>query len=135
MPLANVEIVRDQFAATNERDFPRAMSHYAEEVELHVDPEAFLQGGTFKGRDAVGQWFADWFSTFEPGYRFEIEEIRDLGEDRVFLFATHEGRGRASGVAVRGQTAYVYTVRAGKIVHGALYGDRAAALAAAGARA
>ena len=54
----------DQFAATNDRDFPRAMIYYADEVELLVDPDAFLQGGTFSGREAVGRWFGDWFATF-----------------------------------------------------------------------
>ena len=77
MSQENVEVVRDQFAATNERTFQRAMSHYAPDVELIVDRDAFLQGGTFKGRDAVGQWFADWFMTFEPGYHFDIEEARE----------------------------------------------------------
>ena len=91
MSQENVEVVRDQFAATNERDFPRAMSHYAEDVELVVHPDAFLERGTFKGRDAVGQWFGDWFTTFESGYHFELEEIRDLG-DVVFLDASHRGR-------------------------------------------
>jgi len=57
MSQENVEVVCDQFAAVNERDFPRAMSHYAEDVELVVHPDAFLERGTFKGRDAVGQWF------------------------------------------------------------------------------
>ena len=69
MSQQNVEVVRDQFAAVNERDFPRAMSHYAEDVELIVDREGFLEGGRFNGREAVGQWFADWFETFERGYR------------------------------------------------------------------
>ena len=57
MSQRNVDVLRDQFAATNERDFPRAMSHYAEDVELVVSPGAFLQSGTFAGRRAVGQWF------------------------------------------------------------------------------
>jgi ketosteroid isomerase-like protein len=131
MSQENVDVVLDQFAATNERDFPRAMSHYAEDVELVVDPDAFLQGGTFRGRDAVGEWFADWFRTFEPSYRFEIEEARDLG-DVVFLSATHRGRGRTSGAEVQGQTGYLYTVRDGKIVRAELYRSPAAALEAAG---
>jgi hypothetical protein len=38
MSQENVEIVRDLFGATNERDFPRAMSHYAHDVELVADP-------------------------------------------------------------------------------------------------
>jgi ketosteroid isomerase-like protein len=127
----NIEIVCDQFAAVNERDFPRAMGHYAEDVELVVDREAFLEGGTFSGRHPVGQWFADWFATFEPGYHFDIEETRDLG-DVVVLVATHRGRGRTSGVEVKGRTGYVYRLREGKVVRVELYPSRAAALEAAG---
>jgi ketosteroid isomerase-like protein len=129
----NIEVVRDQFEAVNERDFPRAMSHYAEDVELVVDPDAFLQSGTFKGRDAVGQWFGDWFTTFEPGYHFDIEEARDLG-DAVLLIATHHGRGRTSGAEVHGQTGYLYRFRDGKIVRAELYPSPAEALEAAGLR-
>jgi ketosteroid isomerase-like protein len=129
----NVDVVRDQFAATNERDFQRAMSHYAEDVELVVHRDAFLESGSFEGRDAVGRWFGNWFATFEPGYHFEIEETRDLG-DRVLLLATHRGRGRTSGVEVHGQTAYLYGVRDGKIVRVELYSSRARALEAAGLR-
>jgi ketosteroid isomerase-like protein len=129
----NVDLVRAHFAATNERDFPRAMSDYAEDVELVVDPDAFLEGGMFKGRHAVGQWFGNWFATFEPGYHFDIEEARDLG-DVVFLIARHHGRGRASGAEVHGQTGYLYTVRSGSIVRVELYPGRSEALEAAGLR-
>jgi ketosteroid isomerase-like protein len=131
MSQENVEVVRDQFEATNDRDFPRAMAHYAADVVLVVDSAAFLASGTFDGREAVGRWFGDWFRTFEPGYRFEIEEARDLG-DVVLLVASHHGRGRTSGVDVHGQTGYLYTVRAGHIVRVELYRGRAEALAAAG---
>jgi ketosteroid isomerase-like protein len=131
MSKENVDVVLDQFAATNERDFPRAMSHYAEDVELVVHPDAFLQSGTFTGRDAVGEWFGDWFRTFEPGYHFEIEEARDLG-DVVFLNASHRGHGRTSGAEVHGQTGYLYTVRDGKIARVEIYPNPAAALQATG---
>jgi len=131
MSQENVEVVCDQFAATNERDFPRAMSYYAEDVELVVDPDAFLETGTFKGRHAVGQWFANWITTFEPGYHFDIEEAQDLG-DVVFLSATHHGRGRTSGLEVHGQTGYLYRLRGGKIVRVELYPGRAEALEALG---
>ena len=127
----NVEVVRDQFAAVNERDFPRAMGHYAEDVELVVYPEAFLAGGTFKGREAVGQYFGDWFATFEPDYRFDIKETRD-GGDLVYMSATHHARGRISGVEVDLETGYLYTVRGGKIVRVELFTTPADALDASG---
>jgi ketosteroid isomerase-like protein len=128
----DVEVVLDQFAAVNERDFPRAMSHYAEDVQLYVDPAAFLSGGEFKGREAVGQWFADWFATFERGYHFDIEEAREVS-GHILLVASHRGRGRSSGVEVEGHTAYVYGVRDGKVVSAALYGSREEALRSIGA--
>lgn len=133
MSQENVDVVLDQFAATNERDFPRAMSHYSEDVELVVHPDAFLERGTFSGRDAVGGWFGNWFRTFEPGYHFDIEEARDLG-GVVLLVAAHHGRGRTSGAEVQGRTAYLYEVRGGKIVHVEIFAGRAAAIEAAGLR-
>jgi ketosteroid isomerase-like protein len=131
MPRENVEVVLDQFAAVNERDFPRAMALYAEDVELVVDVDAFLESGTFRGREAVGEWFGNWFATFEPGYRFEIDEARDLG-DKVLLIARHRGRGRASGVEVRGETGYLYEVRDGTVTRAELFASGAKARHAAG---
>jgi len=127
----DVDVVRSQFAATNGGDFDLAMTFYAEDVELIVAPEAFLVSGRFAGKRAVGRWFADWFATFEPGYRFEIETTRDLG-DAVLLIATHSGRGRASGVEVTGRTGYLYTVRDGLIKRVELFARGEDALAAAG---
>jgi len=131
MSQQDVDIVLDQFAATNERDWARAMSFYGEDVELEVHADAFLERGTFSGREAVGEWFGNWFATFEPGYHFEITEARDLG-GVVLLVAGHSGRGRSSGAEVHGETAYLYTVQEGRIIRAELYRDRAAALEAAG---
>jgi ketosteroid isomerase-like protein len=129
MPPANADTVLDQFAATNERDFERAMTYYADDVVLFVHPDAFLESGTFEGREAVGQWFGRWFSTFEPGYHFDIEEAREVG-DAVLLVASHHGRGRSSGIEVRGETGYVYRLRDGEIVRAELYPSGDAARAA-----
>jgi ketosteroid isomerase-like protein len=133
VPMSDVDVVRAQYEATNARDFARAMDFYAEDVVLVVDPDAFLDSGTFEGREAVGRWFADWFRSYERGYRFEIEEARDLG-GLVLLVASHEGRGRASGAEVHAQTGYLYRVRGGKIDRVELYQGRAEALAAADGR-
>jgi ketosteroid isomerase-like protein len=134
MSRENVDVVLAQFAATNDRDFARAMELYADDVELFAHRDAFLEGGNCRGREAVGEWFGNWFRTFEPGYRFEIEETRDLG-DVVVIVATHRGRGRGSGVEVGGTTGYVYEVRDGRIAYVALYATPAAAYGAAAERA
>jgi ketosteroid isomerase-like protein len=128
MAEGDVEIVRNYFDATNEGDFARAMSYYADDVELVVPGDVFLERGTFKGKDDVGRWFGDWFRAFQRGYRFDLEETRDLG-DTVLVVAHHQGRGRTSGVEVRSSIAYLFGIRDGEIARLELFADRAAALA------
>jgi ketosteroid isomerase-like protein len=125
----HVEVVRGQFDATNRRDFPTAMDAYAEDVVLVV--HWGLAAGTYSGREAVGNWFGDWFRAFGGDYHFDIDEARVVDE-RVLLFARHRGSGRSSGVAVEASGAYLYTVEAGKIAHVEMWDDRSGALKAAG---
>jgi ketosteroid isomerase-like protein len=132
MSQRDVDAVLEQFAAVNDRDFSVAMDYYAEDVVLVVASNAFLNTGTFEGREAVGEWFGDWFRNFDSGYRFEINQVRDLGEV-VFLDASHHGRGRSSGAEVDGRNGYLYTVRDGKIARVELFESPADALDAAGA--
>jgi ketosteroid isomerase-like protein len=126
----DVEIIRDQFAAVNERDFERAMGHYADDVVLDVSRDFGANWGTYEGKEAVGNWFGDWFQVFGRDYRFEILEARPIGE-WIFIHASHGGHGRTSGAAVRAETSYLYRVLNGKIVSAEIYGTREAALAAA----
>jgi ketosteroid isomerase-like protein len=79
----------------------------------------------------VGEWFGNWFRTFEPGYHFDIEECSEIKPSVILMVASHHGRGRSSGAEVQGRTAYLYTLRDDKIARVELYADRAAALEAA----
>jgi ketosteroid isomerase-like protein len=108
------DVLREQFAATNERDFERAMTYYADDVVLVVE-DGFLNTGTFEGKEAVGEWYGDWFRAFDTDYRFTIEEIRELRAGVVFMIASYGGHGRASGVEVHDRRAYLYRVVDGKI--------------------
>jgi ketosteroid isomerase-like protein len=132
VPEPDIDVIRDQFAAVNERDFPRAMAHYAEDVVLIVTEVARVPNpGTYRGKKAVGDWFGDWFRVFGHDYRFEIEEARELGDGVILLFAAHSGTGRASGVEVGQENGYLYRVEGGKITQVQLFGDKAGALHAA----
>jgi ketosteroid isomerase-like protein len=128
----DIEVVRDQFAATNERDFKRAMELYAEDVVL-VAPRmpGVANPGRYEGKEAVGEWFGDWFRTFASDYRFEITEAQHLGGGLIFLFATHGGSGRLSGAEVHGKNAYLYRVRDGRVARVGFFPTREDALEAA----
>ncbi|HET9120620.1 MAG TPA: nuclear transport factor 2 family protein [Solirubrobacterales bacterium] len=126
-----VEVIREQYAATNERDFERAMDVYADDVVLVVGEGWGITSGRFEGKAAVGEWFGDWFRQFAPGYHFEIVELRELGGGVVFLDAKHGGSGRASGVTIGSESGYLYRVVNGKIVQVQLFSTPAEALEAA----
>jgi ketosteroid isomerase-like protein len=127
---SDIEIVLDQFKAVNERDFARAMDGYADDVVLVIE-EGFLNLGTFEGREAVGDWFGDWFRAFGTDFHFEIKEVRELRDGLVFLFARFQGSGRASGVETSGEGAYLYRVEDGKVARVQLFATRERALEAA----
>jgi ketosteroid isomerase-like protein len=129
-----VDVIRDLFAATNERDFQRAMDGYAPDVILVIGTNAGVPNpGTYDGKQAVGEWFGDWFRAFSEDYHFEIHEARELSPGVVFLFATHGGKGRMSGAEVHGDNAYLYRVRDDRVTRVELFGTPARALEAASA--
>jgi ketosteroid isomerase-like protein len=122
-----VDVIRRQFAATNDRDFEAAMHYYADDVVLVIE-EGFLNTGTFEGKQAVGEWFGDWFRAFDIDYRFTIDEIRELEPGLVYLSASYGGSGRVSGVEVSDRRAYLYRVEDGKITRVQLFMTREEAL-------
>jgi ketosteroid isomerase-like protein len=127
-----VEIVRRLLEATNRGDFGEAMAAYADDIVLVVHDDVIpINAGTFAGRDAVGEWFADWFRSFARGYRFELLETQSVGEHLVAV-VRHRGRGRSSGIAIDGCIAYLFSFAAGKVVRYEIYGTRAEALGAVG---
>ena len=126
-----VEVVRDQYRATNERDFARAMEIYGDEVILVVTESWGVGSGIYVGKDAVGEWFGDWFRQFADDYHFDVDESRELAPGLVFLHATHRGHGRHSGVEVSSENAYLYRVSEGKIRRVGFFRTREEALDAA----
>jgi ketosteroid isomerase-like protein len=60
----------------------------------------------------------------------EVERIFDLG-DRVLAFVRYRGIGKGSGVPVDVGNAQLVTLRDGKVIRWAVFGDRAKALEAA----
>ena len=131
MSQADVDVVVDQFDAVNERDFRRAMDAYADDVVLLIEGDFFLKAGRFEGKEAVGEWFGDWFGAFGTDYRFEITDSRDLGNGLVYLFAEYEGSGRVSGVKTRMESGYLYRVEGGKVKRVQLFNTGEEALEAA----
>src|SRR5436190_2182024 len=131
MSQESVEVVRELYECMNRRDWAAILAAFDEDVVLVVHESVGPDAGSFRGREAVGRWFGDWFLAFGKDYRFEVEEARSVG-DGVFIAARHHGHGRFSGAEVEQVNAQVISLHEGKIVQLELYGSRTEALKAVG---
>jgi ketosteroid isomerase-like protein len=82
-----LELTRRAFEAANRGDVDATMSFYAPDAVF----EAPRLGTSFKGRDAIRRFVADWMGAYEE-LEFELEELRDLGRGVVFAVIRQSGR-------------------------------------------
>jgi ketosteroid isomerase-like protein len=129
MSRENVELVRRGFEALNRNDLDAFLSRLAEDAEFEEDP-AFPEARVFRGREDIAAYIKA-FQQQMLDHRFEIEEVRDLG-DRVLALVHETARGASSGIDVAQHPAFLFQFRAGQIVYGRAYLDRREALKAVG---
>jgi ketosteroid isomerase-like protein len=129
MSQGNVEVVRAAFDAWNRGDFDAWISAWDEQAEFHP-LRAQLEGGAYRGHDGLRR-FIDEMAEEWDGVRFEVDEIRDAGEQMVG-FGRMRARGRASGVDLDVPLGVVGVVRSGRIAYARFFSDPADALEAAG---
>lgn len=126
MSREQAEIVRAQWEAYNRGDIDAFLAPVDPECEFHEDP-AFPEAGVYRGPEEIRAYISH-FREAMADHSFEIEEVRDLGSAVIALL--HErARGKASGVEVDIQPAFVYRFRDEKIVWARAYLDRSKALA------
>ena len=127
----DIDVVREQFEAANERDFERAMSFYADDVVL-VAEEGFRSPARSRARRRSGSGSATGSGSSLTDYRFDDQRGARASGRLVFLIhATHGGTGRASGAEVRDEHAYLYRVGTARSPASQFFGTREEALQAA----
>ena len=95
MSQTNMDVVRAVFEAWNRRDFDAAISHTAEDVELHfIGGFADVMGTEWKGRDGMLLFWREWLGTL--GGCIGLESLLDAG-DRVVVVGTMDAVGETSG--------------------------------------
>jgi len=124
----NVAIVRratDAFNRNGEPDFSL------------LDPDvvfdttrAVFDRAIYRGHDGVREWLANQREVW-ASQRFEEEELRPIGEDRVFASFRFVSVGR-DGIETVAHTATISTIHAGKITQMQAFLSRDEALEAAG---
>jgi ketosteroid isomerase-like protein len=127
----NLDIVREQFEATNRGDFARPMADWADEIEV-IAREGDIRSGTYSGREAAGEFFGGWFRAFQA-HHVDLRHIRAKG-DAVAVSAHFRARGRHSGIEVTDEFFFEFRLREGKIVRIKFHNSWPQALEAAGLR-
>jgi ketosteroid isomerase-like protein len=81
----------------------------------------------------VRRYIQDWIDTFDD-FSVVVEELRDVGDDRVLSIQRIKGRAKLSGTETDLRFAVVSTVRDGKVVRAREYLSVEGALEAVGLR-
>jgi ketosteroid isomerase-like protein len=133
----NVELVRSLLEAFRQRDHERAFDFYDPDIEWdataggEVNPEL---ARVYRGHDGVRSYWREWLSAWKD-LEFEIEDVRDGGDEIVALICNQRQWGRHSGVVTElPPYGLVFTFRDGKVVRWRFYPDQRSALEAAGLR-
>ena len=100
------------------------------DVEWDISDSSSPMAGIYHGRDAVREFYRQWAGAFSD-WSYDLDEMFEA-DDKVVAFVTERGHGRGSGAEVTMQRANVWTFRDGLVVRFQSFGDRHAALAAAG---
>jgi ketosteroid isomerase-like protein len=128
----NLEVVRRSLDAFSRGDLEAVLDGFAPGFEFHPSGRFMDTQRVYRGREGWVDFWAAFRAAWE-GVAINIDRIEDL-DDRVLTLGDIRGRGVESGVEVRGEAAWLHTVRAGRIVHLRSFATWNEALEAAGLR-
>ncbi|MGI9020783.1 MAG: nuclear transport factor 2 family protein [Solirubrobacterales bacterium] len=129
----NVEIVRGLAEAFQHRQHERAFDLYDPEIEWDATrtPTRAAEG-VYHGHEGVRAFWRDWLSAWSD-LQFEIEDVRDAGDDVVLLIRNQRHWGRHSGIETETPPyGMVFSFGGEKVVRVCAYPDQQSALEAAG---
>jgi ketosteroid isomerase-like protein len=132
MSQENVEIVRNAFDASTRDDMDGVLRLCDENIVVTQPKELPGVSPQQRGHSGVLEAFSIWPEQWDD-YYIEILRTADSGDD-VVLTARTGGRGKQSGVEVKMEFAFVFTVRNQKIVELQIFMREDEALEAAGLR-
>jgi ketosteroid isomerase-like protein len=112
------------YAAFHRGDAEGALAHFHPDVEY--DATMRVDGGTGRGREALGATIGHWVGAFDD-WREEIEEVREA-DGRVCVVLVQRGRSKGAGIELEARYGVVYETDGETITRMTLYPDAAEAL-------
>jgi ketosteroid isomerase-like protein len=135
MSSENVALTRSSWDAFIRGDLDAVFEYFAEDIEWDTTTfEGWPEVGVYRGHPGVRKFFEDWVASWE---RFEagVDDVVDVGDDRVVVLAWQRGYGPGSHAPVEMEWAQICTLRDGLCVRIEVWSDRGAALESVGLRA
>ena len=119
----NLDLVRSIFA-----DWERGDWSAADWADPDIEFERTgITGGRWTGLAGMAEGWRDWLRFWEDFRIAEVEEYREIDDERVLVLHRFTGRGRSSGLAVE-QTgpkgASLFHIRNGKVTRLVAYAPR-----------
>ena len=115
MSRESVEVVRGGFQAFADGGLDAMAEFWDPDIDWRAAEGAIDDVGEMHGAVAVRRYIQDWIDTFDD-FSVVVEELRDVGDDRVLAIQRATGRAKLSGVELDLRFAAVNTVRDGKVV-------------------
>lgn len=116
----NGDLIRQSYDAFARGDVHAVLDTLTDDVQWDV-PGSLPQGGSFSGKDGVGEFFQNLGQTYD-GISLEVEDLVD-GGDNVVGVGTATGKLRDAGTSVEYGFAHVFTVSGGKVTRFREYAD------------
>jgi ketosteroid isomerase-like protein len=131
----NVALARKAIDALNRADFDALLAFLSPDVVWEALEGVSGIGELYRGRAEVREWLALMLEDTEEGsIHAEIEQMADLGDDRVFIAVVLTARRRGSGVPFEYRTWQIFWFADGLITRRQVFWTRAEALKTAGLR-
>jgi len=115
MSQENVDVVRRAFQAFADQGLDAMAEFWDPDIDWRAAEGAIDDVGEMHGLAAVRRYVQEGLDTFDD-LSLAVEELRDVGDDRVLSIQRLKGRAKLSGIEVELRYAGVNTVRDGKIV-------------------
>ena len=130
----NVALARKAIDAHNRGDFDALLAFLSPDVVWEALEGVAGIGELYRGRAEVREWIALMLDNTEEGIHAEIEQIADLGDERVFIAVILTARRRGSGVPFEYRTWQIAWFADGLVTIRQVFWTRAEALKTAGLR-
>lgn len=127
-------LARRAIEALNRRDYDALPAFLSPDVVWEALEGVSGIGELYRGRAEVREWIALMSENTEEGFRAEIEQMVDLGDDRVFIAVVLTARRKGSGLPFEYRTWQIVSFADGLITRRQVFWTRANALKTAGLR-